>query len=227
MLKHIIQEAAMVVNSLEDGFLSSVGDEAVVDVRGMRNTSISLNLISNVAILDLSTKTTHFNTVVGAKNSASPPSIIVGHTAGSKAGTISETGNTTTLEYDPTVSQVSDMEALLATSIYMNIITHGTAGNTLATPADDVASTPLAAADATFSVLIEKTTDGTNWTTVATVAQSAFPSLSKINVSVEETLSQADARPDPVLQVRASLTAMDGVVRLSLSAAGLQEEDYR
>lgn len=96
--------------------------------------------------LDLSTKTTHLNTVVEAISQTIAPSLVISGGAGTKAGTISESGTTTTITLDTTVSQVSDLEALFASSTLMRVRSPGTQANTFVTGSDAFTITPLAVA---------------------------------------------------------------------------------
>lgn len=100
--------------------------------------------------LDLATKTTHVNTVVEAVNNAITPTLQFVADAVAKPGTITDVAGVVTVHYDPTVSQVSDVEALIATATSIRIRTPSTAPTTiLTTPADVFAVTPLAVAAVT------------------------------------------------------------------------------
>ena len=97
--------------------------------------------------LDLSTKTTHMNTVVEATGTFPTPTLQFVADAVSEAGTITDVSGVVTVHFDPTVTLPTDVEALLATATSIRIRSHNTLSNTaLTTPADVFAATPLAVA---------------------------------------------------------------------------------
>jgi hypothetical protein len=223
MLKQVLQKAALITNAHADGFISSVNDNAVIDVASLKNASIMINQVANYAILDLISKTVHIDTKVVARVAGATPNIVIAGGAGAKAGTLTETSTTSTFTLDTTVSTVADFEALLATSVLMKVLVAGTPTNTFITANDAFTTTPLSLSSPTFSISLEQTVDGTNWAALATKIQSAFTTAN--NDAVEVTLSVSDANNLPVKQVRATLTAMLGANQFSLNAMGLQSPD--
>lgn len=215
------KEMTLVVNVLEDDLLSSVNDVAAIEVSDLNNISILVNQIDETAQLDLATVTTNVDTVIRAVTPGALPTISFAAGAPSGAGTIVEDVllQTVAITFQTAVSTVADIEALLATSEVVAIVTAGTAANVLAVVDDDFAAEPLVADAATFTVTVEKTSDGINWTTVGTVEETAMPAGA--NVCSELTLSDANGMPTLAKQVKITLTAMVGANRFSVVAAGV------
>lgn len=224
--KHVLQSSHIVLNALSDGFLSTIADNAVADVSGMENLSVAVNLVNRFAKLALAL--THFDTVVRAKVAGATPHLVVVPGAATGAGTIGEVGNVVTLTYKTAVSTVAQMEALIATSTLIKVLTPGTQANVLATIGDDLADTALSLSTPTFTVLVEKSIDGTNFSTIATLTNTDFSTSA--NDSVHTALSDATGMPLAAKMVRARLTALGqtaGDVQLSMNAYGIQGDDYR
>lgn len=216
----ITKAATPGVNSLADGLISTVADTAVVDVRDMKNVSVMVNQVGDFATLDLGGHLTHFNTVVRSRHSGDTPHVIVQAGAGSGAGTITDISGVTTITFDSTVSTVTQMEALIATSTLIAVLTPGTGANVLTAvgSADVLSSTPLVLGTSTFSIALEKSSDGSNWVPLATVTHTQVGAGA--NVASETTLSDSNGMPLMTKMVRATLSSMTGVNAFSLSAAG-------
>ncbi len=220
----ITRSMALQVNDAEDGFLSTVADVATVDVSGLRNVSVMLNQIGDVAILDLHSLTTNVDTVIRAVTPGATPSVVFTAGASLQAGTITELNNVVTITFKNGVSTVTDIEALIAQSTLIEVFTAGTGANVLATTDDDFTSTPLALATSTFSLVVEKSLDGTNWTAIDTYDESDMPTGD--NKAFEITLSDVNGRPLIVKQVRVTLSAMTGANSFTVLAAGLPIPGY-
>lgn len=223
MKKHVVNNATVVVNALDDGKISSVGDFAIADVEGMSNVSIYVNLETIYATLALGL--TEFNTVVRARVAGATPHVVVTHGAPTKAGTIGEVGNVVTLTYDTGVSTVADMEALIATSTLIEVLTPGTQANVLATPGDDKADTALSLSSPTFSLDVLKSSDGVNFSLIAATTNADFAGLS--HKSHELTLSDSNGMPTTAKLIKIALTAMVGANQFSAAVSGLQDDDHK
>lgn len=101
------------------------------------------------ASLDLSTKTTHDNTVVESRiagTSGNALTIAFVADAGANAGSIVETSTATTIHFRANGSTVANVETLIAASNNIRVKTAGTGSNVLQTPADVFGATNLAGA---------------------------------------------------------------------------------
>lgn len=214
------RDMTLTVNTLDDGVLSSVGDVALMDVSDLKNVSLYVNRVSDKAILDLGDVTVHVDTVIISKVSGDAPTISFAAGAGAGAGTIVEDLDlkTIVITFKTAVSTVADIEALLATSDLVDILTAGTPANVLAVVDDDFAATPLAANAATFTVTVEKSPDGVSFSTVDTVDQTDLPDGTA--TAKELTLSDSHGMPTIAKQLRITLTAMTGGAAFSAVAAG-------
>ncbi len=215
----------MGVNDAEDGVLSTVEDTAIVDVSGLRNVSLMINQTA-FALLDLDSITTNVDTVIRALNADAIPTIAFEDGAGANAGTITEDveAGTIVIAFKNGGSTVAHIEALIATSELIAIYAAGTGAAVLATTDDEFSATPLALDAATFSLVVEKTNDGTNWSTIDTYDESDFPVGSA--KSFEITLSETNGRSIQAKQVIVTLSAMAGANSFSLTAVGLPLPGY-
>jgi len=215
------RDATLTVNALDDDVLSSVGDVAIVEVAGLKNVSLYLNRRSDKAILNLATVTVNVDTVVIAATAGELPTISFTAGAAAGAGTIVEDLNakTVAITFKTAVTTVTQIEALLATSVLLNILTPGTGANVLVIVDDDFAATPLAMNAATFTLTVEKSNDGTNFAAHTTVTQAAMPNGT--SVAKEVTLSAANGVSLTAKQLKVTLSAMTGGAAFSAVAAGV------
>ncbi len=220
MTKLLTQDMSLGVNTLDDGYLSSADDIAVIDVSNLKNVSIYLNQVDDFAELDLQTVTTNVDTVIRARVRGETPHVVFQAGASTGAGTITDVGGVVTVTFKTAVSTVADIVTLLDTSTSVAVKSAGTGTNVLAVVDDDFASTPLVLGAATFSLDVEKTSDGTNWSVVDSVTESEMPSGD--NVAAELTLSDSHGMPTATKQVRITLSAISGSPRFTAIAAGLE-----
>jgi hypothetical protein len=219
-MKLLTQAATPVVNTLADGYLSSVADTAVIDVSGLSNVSIYVNQVDDFAQLDLGTKTVNVDTVVRARVRGATPHVVFQAGAANGAGTITDIAGVVTVTFKTAVSTVTQIEALIATSTSIAVLTPGTGAHVLAIVDDDFTDSPLVLGAATFTVDVEKSSDGVNWSVVDSVTETDMPSGD--NVAAELTLSDSHGMPTPTKQVRVTLSAMTGACRFTAVAAGVQ-----
>lgn len=216
------KEMTLSVNALEDDLLSSVNDIAIIDVSDLKNVSVLLNQVDETAQLDLGSVTVNVDTVIRAVTPGALPTISFTAGALTGAGTIVEDvdAQTVAITFKTAVSTVADIEALLATSEVVAIVTAGTPANVLVVVDDDFAAEPLVLDAATFTATLEKSSDGVNWSTVGSYTEATMPSGA--SVSSELTLSDSHGMPTLAKQVKITLTAMTGASRFSAVAAGAQ-----
>ena len=77
----------------------------------------------------------------------------------------------------------------------------------------------------TVSLVVEKTVDGTNWTPVATKAETDFSVGA--NKAIELTLSDANGMPTSAKQIRVTASALAAGGSYSMTVAGTQRDGYR
>lgn len=230
--RYVTRAATPLVNALADGLLSSVGDTAADSVRELTTISVIVNQISapvlnRHASLAMLSITTHIDTVVqavavGVGGQAFTVAIVMD--AGAKAGTVALVGSAYAFHLDPGVSQVSDFETLVASTANLSVKTAGTAA-TLIQVGDAHGATNLTGGTSagTFTVVLEKSADGLNYVSVATLTEANF-ATGYVNDAVETTLSDANGMGLRTRQIRATLTALESTTKLSLEIAG--EEAY-
>lgn len=224
----VTRVATMLVNTLANGVISSVGDQAAVVASDMSRVSVFLNqigapVLNRKAALDMSTITAHINAVIEAKvagigGEAYSVQIVMDGVA--KAGTVALVGSAYTFHLQPAVSTDGDFEALVTSTANLEIKTAGTAATVLQV-GDAHAATFLTGGTGpgTFSVKLEKSADGNNWALVRTLTQADF-AIGYVNDAVETTMSDANGMPLRVNVLRATLTALESTTSFSLLAAG-------
>ncbi len=205
-------------------FIAEVDDSVVVDVTGLQNVSLYAAMAADFAILDLSGVTTDVDTVIQAITPGAIPHIVLQPGAADGVGTIAEVGDVVTLTFKTTVTTVTQLEALIAQSTLISVLTPGTGTNVLDTADDSVSDTPLALGSATFTLDIEKSADGVNFSAVGSFSEGDFATA---NAAAELTLSDSHGMPTTAKLVRATLSALTGAAHFSLTAAGMQSDDYR
>lgn len=77
----------------------------------------------------------------------------------------------------------------------------------------------------TCTILVQKSIDGVNWVTIATLTEASFAAGN--NLAVVTTLSDSNAMPVHAMQIRATLTAVAGGGTYSMSVFGRQLDMYR
>lgn len=103
--------------------------------------------------LDLSTKTTHANTVIRSRLPNTTPHVVFLHASVGAAGVLTEVGNVVTINYLTATTTVTQLEALIGTSTLIEVLTPGTGANILTQPADDFTDTALGAGASFTSVV--------------------------------------------------------------------------
>jgi hypothetical protein len=222
----LTKSATPVVDTGGDGLLSAVNDNAVVEVDEMENISIMLNQIVPAALYTYALGTIgggHLDTIIKTTRNGDFTLALVANAGAPNVGALTNVGTAYTFTYKGGTTTVANFEsaitALAGTDLAID--TPGT-GATVLVNGDAFAAVHLNTGTAhagTFTVVVEKSVDGTNWAAVATKTEADF-AVAYANDAVVITLSDANGMPLRAKQIKATMTALQVDTKLSMTASG-------